>query len=265
MHLKQRLSAIAAVIVVAAALMIPATSNMHAQDPYTCDAPCGGDSTTWPWTYPPGPISAMLPINGCQFNTPPTCCTVTAHYRYRQVCGNPGFFQLEILDLSWDKTCAPSFDPVPMIKVITYTLLIQNPMSFPPRVTTPTDTCMSNYTVQAATCWKNIPGMKAAENCGVDTAGYACCRGGYKVCLAMGSNGLERRVTWLGQSTAFNNCVEPCTPSCGAFNDDGIWNKRGDDPPSISMTSTRGASDSVSTATQPVAIEPNATIEPQQR
>lgn len=256
-------------------LTLATTRSAHAQSdgseapptPYTCDAPCGGDSTVWPWQYPPGPYATMLSINGCQFNNPPTCCTVTAKYRYRQVCGRPGFYQIEITSLSWDKDCQPAFDPVPMIKVITYGLLKDNPMGFPPRIGFPNDPqCLSNYTVQAATCWKNLPGMKAAENCAVDTAGYACCKGGYQVCMMIGSNGPYRQVNWLGQSTVWNNCVAPCAPSCGAFQEDGIWNKRKDNPtPSLSMAPVSGSTDTVTVSNTPTTIEQKTTLAPQQR
>jgi len=233
-----KLSAFIGVAVMALGLVQLATHYSQAQE-FSCDAPCGGDSTIWPWIYPPAPFSAMLPVNGCQFNNPPTCCTVTAYYRYRHVCGIPGNFQIEITKLSWDKACAPAFDPVPMIRVITFSLLTQNPMNFPPDLSRPerdSGLCMSNYTVQAATCWKNLPGMKAAENCAVDTAGYACCKGGYEVCWKEGPNGPYRDIQWIGQSTVWNNCVAPCMPSCGAFNEDEIRNRRKGDSPSLSMS-----------------------------
>lgn len=202
--------------------------------PYTCDAPCGGDSTVWPWQYPPQPYRVQVITGGCQFKN--SCCWVTAGYRFRRVCGIPGFHQVEITSLSWDRNCVPGgFDPVPMIRAVTYGLLIDNPMNFQPRIGDSTGPqCLSNYTVQAATCWKNEPGMNHAENCGVDTAGYACCKGGYQVCRVVGPNGPSRSVQWLGQSVVWNNCVLPCKPSCGAFQDDSIYTRKKDLPPSLS-------------------------------
>lgn len=241
-----------------------------------CDnTPCGGDSTVWAWQYPP-PFSVQVRTNGCQYNTPQTCCTVTAKYRVRQACFNPKTYQLEILHLSWDRDCGPSFDPVPIIRAVTFGLLTQNPMSFDPKVEDSTAPCNTNYSVQAAICWKNYPGMKAAENCGSDSAGYACCKGGYQVCRKVDPiTGIAyREVTWLGQSTVMNNCIndpddqQPCKPSCGAFQEDSIINRRKDDAPSLSMTPPH-RTDTVTTstipATMPAMIDPKTMLAPHQR
>lgn len=259
-------------------LVLATTHTAHAQGggsggpptSYTCDAPCGGDTTVWPWQYPSKPITVAVQIAGCQFRG--TCCTVTSWYRYRQVCraaSFPGYYQIEITSLSWDRDCVPTgFDPVPMIRAVTYGLLTQNPMNFPPRTTdTIGPDCMSNYTVAAATCWRNDPGMSRALNCGVDTAGYACCKGGYQICRVSDPNTgiVYRDVHWLGQSTVTNNCVPPCIPSCGAFQDDSIYTRKKDDPPSISMASRQGVIDTIPILPVPAMIEPKTTLAPQQR
>lgn len=276
MRFKSSLPTLAGVAIMALALMLSITYNAHAQGTggMHCDhTPCGGDSTVWTWQYPVQPFSVMVPINGCQFNNPPTCCTVTAKYRFRRSCV-PATYQIEILHLSWDRDCGPSFDPVPMIRAVTFGLLAQNPMGFYPDLSKESDTgCNTNYSVQAAICWKNYPGaMKAAENCGADSAGYACCKGGYQVCRKVDPiTGLPyREVTWLQQSTAVNNCINDpddqlsCKPSCGAFNQDEIINRKKDDPPSLSMTPTHGA-DTATASTPPATIEPKTAPSPQRR
>jgi hypothetical protein len=163
-----------------------------------------------------------------------------------------------------------------MIRAITYGLLAGNPMHFSPDIGNPSDTatCNANYSLQAATCWKNYPDMKIALNCANDgTQGYACCKGGYMVCRKIGPNGAYREITWLGQSTVSNNCgidpndpTHPCMPSCGAFQDDGIFNRRKDESPSLSLApSSQGATDTVSISSASATIQPEARPAPQQR
>lgn len=267
-----RLSPLIGVAIMTIALTITVTQHAHAQGSggMNCDnTPCGGDSTVWAWQYPP-PFSVPVYTNGCQYNTPQTCCIVTAKYRVRQACFNPKTYQLEILHLSWDRDCGPSFDPVPIIKAVTFGLLTQNPMRFDPRVEDSSAPCNTNYSVQAAICWKNYPGMKAAENCGSDTAGYACCKGGYQVCRKIGPNGPYREVTWLGQSQVTNNCIndpndpQPCKPSCGAFQEDGIINRKKDDPPGLSAAPAHGT-DTTTVSTSPGMIDQKTMLAPQQR
>jgi hypothetical protein len=232
-------------ILIAAALVfvliIPYTAPAQpgSAAPPPCTPWCGGDSTVWPWMYPPVPISFPLQIGGCQFNNPPTCCTITAWYRFRRVCYVPADqFQFEILRFSWDRDChagpTGGFDPVPMLRLITYGLLQTNPMNFPPLASDSAGPqCMANYTVQAASCWNNS-GMLALT-CDSDTGGYACCKGGYQVCRVKDPvTGLYyRQVTWLGQTTVVNACIPPCMPSCGAFDEDGGRARRKDASPGL--------------------------------
>jgi hypothetical protein len=268
-----RIATLAGVIFMALVFTLSA-QHAYAQGSggFNCDtAPCGGDSTQWPWTYPQ-PFVIPLEINGCQYNNPSTCCMLTCKYRYRRSCF-PAAYQLELLEIRWDRECAPTFDPVPMIKAITYGLLITNPMNFEPRTTDSIGPqCNSNYSVQAATCWRDYPDMKKALNCALDgSQGYACCKGGYQVCRKRNQFGQwYREVTWLGQSTVANNCgtdpndpTHPCKPSCGAFNEDGIINRKKDDDPTLSMAP--GSTDTVSVSTTPATIEHTTTIAPQRR
>jgi hypothetical protein len=266
--------AISTAIATAALLLTLATQRAHAQSdggsgtppvPYTCDAPCGGDSTVWPWSYPRVPIQAQIPSG----------CWVTAWYRWRTVCkaqGFDGFQQVEITSFSWnDPSCINTgFDPVAMIRAITYKLLRDNPMGFKPRIGFPADPqCVSNTTVQAATCWINQG--KAATNCGVDSAGYACCKGAYQICKVIDPNtGITYRdVHWIGQQTQWNNCVAPCIPSCGAFDDDSIYTRKKDDPPTPSMSAvpTPSLDDTtpITASTPPAMIEPKVILVPQRR
>src|SRR4051812_15183049 len=87
---------------------------------FNCDlTPCGGDSTVWPWSYPP-PFIVPCQIDGCQYTVPQTCCTLTCKYRVRQPCF-PKTYQLELLSFSWDRECENGyFDPVPMLRTIVY-------------------------------------------------------------------------------------------------------------------------------------------------
>src|SRR5262249_47893848 len=110
-HLK--LSFFLAIAMVAALITI--TEPAAAQVP-TCEAPCGGDSTQWPWFYPNEPFKATIEINGCQATN--SCCTVIADYKYRTVC-MPHMYEIEIIGLHWDRPCNPNgFDPVPIIKTV---------------------------------------------------------------------------------------------------------------------------------------------------
>ena len=231
----QRLfSLIAAAMTLAAACAF----TEHAAAQSNCGPPCGGDTTQWPWSYPPQPFTAALPLNGCQFNIPPTCCTLTVDYRYREACDNRTK-EIEILRIRWDRPCAPNgFDPVPMIRTAVWGILASNPMRYQPRVDDTSmaiDTCFMNYTARVAQCWSQVPG-KYAVNCPLQT-GTSCCRGFYRVCLRLNNQGVKyREVQWIGNQTSMNNCIDTCISSCAAFDEDGFWNKRPDDP-SISSAS----------------------------
>jgi hypothetical protein len=225
----QRLSfsLIAATLLVAALL----GTTEHASAQSTCGPPCGGDTTQWPWSYPPNPFSTAVQINGCQFNG--TCCQITVDYRYREAC-QPRSYEIEILRIHWDRPCNPgAFDPVPIIRTAIYGILAENRMGFPPNVNVipgpPVDSCVNSYTARVAQCWSQIPNNYAV-NCPLQS-GSSCCRGFYRICVKRNSkNQLYRDVQWIGNQTALNNCYDTCQSSCSAVDEDGLLNKRKDEP-----------------------------------
>ncbi len=222
----------------------------HASAQSTCGPPCGGDTTQWPWSYPPFPFNTAVKINGCQFNG--TCCQITVDYRYRQAC-QPRSYEIEILRIHWDRPCNPgAFDPVPIIRTAIYGILAKNDMGFPPVVsdsTMPIDTCVNSYTARVAQCWSQIPNNYAV-NCPLQS-GSSCCRGFYRVCLKLNSQGQRYRdVQWIGNQTALNNCYDTCQSSCSAVDEGGLLSKRKDEP------TISGANSAIPAEPTTVALKP---------
>jgi hypothetical protein len=205
--------------------LIPQSPPPPLDSGFSCDWDCT-DTVNNPWTY--DTISYMFKDGMCEYNTPPTCCGIVAHYRYRTACGQQ---QLEVLQFQmYNHVCqVGGFDPVPLLKSIVNELLTRNPMGFHPTLTDP-DTCMTITRVKQAKCWRNWPTQMYAITC---PNGSSCCMGVYTICKWVDDvTGLPvRSYSLAGGHSSSQACPDSCYNSC-----DGSTTRKKDSGPELAKS-----------------------------